>query len=439
MNKTIIALVLSFTVLTLSFGSIVYSQDNQSTTDIHKLIQTKTRSLFDSLVSFRRDLHQHPELAGQEIRTAEKIKEKLLSLGMEVKSDIGGHGLIGILKGKKHGPVIAWRADIDAFKSIFPDPVEFPSKTAGVRHICGHDIHTTIGFGIAEVLHSIKNDLTGTIVFIFQPAEEDFSGANKMIEGGIFSLVKPEAVFSLHVAPLPEGLIAVKSNEVYFREKVMRIELGGRINIDEAEKDCRQFIRELSTVSDNSKYYDMASIADPNIGLSSPKSIYAKYLVVDRNFKIDKTDSTFIIDALLTGSEERLFKNALAKVQKQFNDSKWRRYIKSISFLQENHTVYNDPKLTEKSVNIIQSVYGKGVVQHIYGVSPFNNDDFAFFQEKVPGVYFFLGASDYSKGIIAMPHSPDFTVDEKCIEAGVDYFSSLLFEYLKSESRVKSR
>src|SRR6188474_3153860 len=124
------------------------------------------------LIAFRRDLHQHPEISLQEERTAAKVAERLKELGLEVRTGIGGHGVVAIIRGAKPGPMVAYRADMDAVPSNEPDPVEFKSLTAGVRHICGHDLHTTIGVAIAEGLAAQRKDMAGSIMLIFQPAEE---------------------------------------------------------------------------------------------------------------------------------------------------------------------------------------------------------------------------------------------------------------------------
>ncbi|HAI42515.1 MAG TPA: amidohydrolase, partial [Maribacter sp.] len=169
-------------------------------------VESRTEEIFERLVALRRDLHRHPELGGKEKRTAAKIGEYLTSLGLEVKTGIGGQGVVGILRGAKNGRKIAWRADMDALASDSPDVVAFQSTNPGVRHICGHDVQVAIALGIADVLVSLKNQINGTIYFVFQPSEENVRGAKAMIDDGLFEMIDPEEFYALHVTPYPEGI-----------------------------------------------------------------------------------------------------------------------------------------------------------------------------------------------------------------------------------------
>jgi amidohydrolase len=163
--------------------------------------------LRNRLVDLRRDIYMHPELSGQEQRTASIVADHLTEAGLEVRTGIGGHGVIGLLQGQKEGPVIAWRADMDAFAISDILDVPYKSSVPGVKHVCGHDVHTTIGIGIARVLALLQDEIAGRIKFIFQPAEETATGARAMIQAGALSNPTPEAIFGLHTAPLPVGQI----------------------------------------------------------------------------------------------------------------------------------------------------------------------------------------------------------------------------------------
>ncbi|MCJ7812031.1 M20/M25/M40 family metallo-hydrolase [bacterium] len=419
------------------FVSIVFTncktEENrqENISNNHLQIQMETTKIFDSLVQMRRDLHQYPELSGEEKETANKIEKYLIDLGLDVKTNIGGYGVVGILEGKQPGPILAWRAEIDAFRDNSPDVVDFPSQNAGIRHICGHDVHTTIGLGIANVLYSLKNEFSGTVLFIFQPAEENWTGAKSMIQNGIFIEKKPEAIFALHVAPLPIGQISVKEKEMFWKGMVLRLELRNGNEPDKMINDCITIIKGVSTVSEDSKFFNPSTIGDSELGLGSPKSIFADYLNVNRDMKIEKTDSTIIISVLFEGSSKENHQKAMIELKNRLQKSNWKDQIESVVFSEEYPTVYNDPVITSKSIDIIKKIYGANRVLPLYGISPYNNDDFALFQQQVPGVYFFLGASNFEKGIVSMPNAPNFAVDEKSIEIGIQYFSSLLFEYLK--------
>jgi metal-dependent amidase/aminoacylase/carboxypeptidase family protein len=165
----------------------------------------------DAIVALRQDLHTHPELSGQEQRTAGLVAERLRALGLEVRSDVGGHGVIARLSGADPGRTIGFRADMDAFASSAPDPYSPPSTAPGVRHICGHDVHTAVAIATAEAMASVRSQLAGTVVFVFQPAEETARGARAMLDDGALAAASLDAIFAFHTAPMPLGSIGTKS------------------------------------------------------------------------------------------------------------------------------------------------------------------------------------------------------------------------------------
>lgn len=264
------------TILTIQFIFLSLTIFGQ-TTEIgksHLKIQQQAEQIFDSLVNLRRDLHRHPELAEQEERTSKKIIEYLKSLGLEVHTNIGGYGVVGILKTNKEGKHIAWRADIDALVSDHPDIVNFSSKNEGVRHFCGHDIHTTIALGIANVLSSVKENLTGTIYFIFQPAEENLKGAKAMINDGLFDIINPDEIYALHIAPMPTGIIGTRPAWLFAGYKSVKISFKNSSENDSIITFTKKIISDLQTIKPDSKFWDNRNLMDPNIGLGNTNTIY---------------------------------------------------------------------------------------------------------------------------------------------------------------------
>lgn len=432
-NQALILLTIFSIVLNLSIDLSAQPENNELL--IHKNIQEKTTGIYDSLINIRRDLHRNPEVSGEEKRTSKIIENYLTSLGLEVKSNIGGYGVVGILKGKEAGKIIAWRADIDAIKSDVPDVVDFKSNIEGVRHICGHDVHTTIGLGIANVLSSIKDNLDGTIVFIFQPSEENLKGAKSMIDDGLYDYIKPDEIYGLHVNPMPTGLIAAKQNEVYAYMKLLNINLVNFGSNEEISDFIKKISMEFTTVPEESKFWDDRNLGDPQVGIMNPEGVYKKYLVIDKEFKINKNENGITIEMFITGTDESEMKLLPEKVEEFFIDSEFADNLISVEYSLEYPTVNNNAELTQLVLKDISSVYGVQSVLQFYGVIPYRNDDFSYFQEEIPGVYFFLGGSDFQKGIISMPHAPDFAVDENCIKTGVNYFSSMLVDRLKNNNK----
>ena len=186
--------------LSLSLAILVYFQQNvcrqqkAAETSVHKVIKSHTDSIFNKLVDIRRDFHENPELAGNEVHTQQKIINYLLDLGLEVETNVYGYGVVGILKGEKKGKNIAWRADMDALPNELADNVDFKSKIKGIQHGCGHDVHMAIALGIAEVLSKNKKSLSGTVYFIFQPEEETFIGAKSMLNSSFLSKIHPDEI-----------------------------------------------------------------------------------------------------------------------------------------------------------------------------------------------------------------------------------------------------
>ena len=182
-----------------------------------------SNDLLPELVRIRRDLHQHPELSGHEVRTSQIVATYLRELGMEVHTDIGGHGVVGILNAGKPGKKIAWRADMDAIKFVDAEDHSLQSLNPGVSHNCGHDVHTTIGLGIANMMSQMKEQIEGQVYFIFQPSEEAFTGAQAMIADGLLDLIQPDEIFALHVFPSQVGTVQTKSNELFAYQQTITL------------------------------------------------------------------------------------------------------------------------------------------------------------------------------------------------------------------------
>ncbi|MCP2029030.1 metal-dependent amidase/aminoacylase/carboxypeptidase family protein [Flavobacterium sp. HSC-32F16] len=425
MNKQIL---LTLLILSTFCTPIAYGQKPKSKLTVHESIQFETDKIFDKLVQIRRDFHENPELAGKEKRTQEVIKKHLLDLGLQVETEIYGYGVIGILKGDKKGKNIAWRADMDALPNDFPDPSDFKSKVKGVQHGCGHDVHMAVAIGIAEVLAKNKKSLRGTVYFIFQPEEETFIGAKRIAENKKFEQFKLDEIYSLHVTALPAGQIMVKANEMYAYQKEINIRFKNALSGEEIKELTSKIRNSLVRSNNGSKPWEIQSIIDPKIGLANPSTIFKDYLIADEKFRTYSKNDSFHMNAELYETDADKIKNIIPSVEQIIKDSNYGSQLLSVSFIKENPTVLNPPNLTRNSINTLDTIYGKGFITPDYGQVPYFNDDFAYFQQKIPGVYFLLGGSNFEKGITAMNHAPNFEVDEECIRTGVRTFSSLLFE-----------
>lgn len=423
--KTKILLYILLTILALCQKAFCQQKQNGG---IHESIKIETDNIFSKLVDIRRDLHENPELAGNEIRTQQKIKQYLLDLGLEVETNLYGHGVIGILKGGKKGKNIIWRADMDALPNDFADNVDFKSKIKGVQHGCGHDVHMAIALGIADVLSKNKKDLKGNVYFIFQPEEETFIGAKSMLNNGLISKIHPDEIYGLHITALPAGQIMVKPNEMFAYQKRIQIKFKEELTKEQTKELSKSIHEALSRFAAGTKPWEIQGMIDPKIGLSNPNTIFKDYFIMDEKFSIRSKNNELIWDAYMYETNVSNVKNIIPKVKQVIESANLNNQLLSVSFVQENPTVLNDKKLTESAIKTLNTIYGKGFVVNDYGQVPYFNDDFAYFQQKIPGVYFFLGGSNFEKGIIAMNHAPNFAVDEESIRTGVRSFSSLIFE-----------
>jgi metal-dependent amidase/aminoacylase/carboxypeptidase family protein len=396
-----------------------------------KLVSIETDKIFGKLVKVRRDFHANPELAGKEQRTQQILKRYLTDLGLEVDTTIYAHSIVGILKGgKRGGRKIAWRAEMDALPNDFPDEVDFKSRIKGMQHGCGHDIHLAIGLGIAEVLSKYKGLLRGTVYFIFQPEEETFVGAKSMIDNGLFTKISPEEIYGLHVTALPVGQIMVKQNEMFAYQKQIRIKLKKEISIDEGKALASKIYSSLTRAQSSGKPWEIQHISDPETGLMNPNTMFKDYLIMDEPFKVYLKNDELVLDTYLYETDQSKLERVIPGIEQLIRAEKYTDKLLSVSFTQENPTVFNDENLTKKAMKTLNIFYGKHSIVRSYGQVPYFNDDFAYYQQKVPGVYFFLGGSNVEKGMIAMNHAPDFKVDEESIKIGVRSFSSLIIERL---------
>lgn len=420
---------LKFTILSLLFIASVIKAQTSSDKNTYQEIVAQTDEIFDRLVEVRRDLHVHPEISKQEKKTSQKIANYLKNIGLEVKTNIGGYGVVGILKGGKQGKKIAWRADMDAIKTTEPDVVSFPSKNKDVRHICGHDVHTTIALGIATILARQKQHLKGTVYFIFQPAEETFTGAKDMIKNGLFEIIQPDEIYGLHIGPEKSGVINYKANELFAYQKTLKVTFKPTAN----EKELASFMNTVLKGFDRNPikgtpWEAIHNISDSRKGIANKETIYKDYFFRSGT-KFYKVQNTLVYTASFFETNRENMLSIPLKIEQQIVQSKFKDLLISVAYLPDNSgTPINDPKLTEIAKQTIEGFYNKELLQPIYGQVPYFGEDFIFYQQKVPGVFFFLGGSNIEKGIKSMPHTPNFAVDEKTIKYGVQSFSMFILK-----------
>lgn len=367
----------------------------------------------EDLVELRRDIHRHPEVSGQEKRTASIVAARLSALGLEVRTGIGGHGVVGVLEGARPGPVVAYRADMDAVYSNAPDPVPFASETPGVRHICGHDIHTTVGVGIAEGLASIRDELPGTVLFIFQPAEENVQGARAMLEEGALDDPTPDAIFAVHSAPLEVGQIGSVEGLALPGLDRVSVTLRGEGDLEDAARAYARAVGAAST------------------GDGVAPEDYVVAMVGHSQARPDRGDRQ-VTGMVRAGSVE-----ARARARKEIERGLAAIVREGVSYELDYQDLvlpdtYNDPELVRSTLEAIRSVVGSEGLLEINSVTPYFSEDFAYFQQRVPGAMYWLGVSNSELGYTGMPHSPDFVADEESITVGAKAMAAVLLDFLES-------
>lgn len=429
-----------FTTLFVSFTILSSSQN----TALKTKIAQKAASLESKVVTWRRDFHQNPELGNREFKTAEKIAAHLRSLGIEVQTGVAKTGVVGVLKGGKPGPVVALRADIDALPVKERVNIPFASKvegeyngqSVGVMHACGHDTHTAILMGTAEILASIKSELKGTVKFIFQPAEEgppegEEGGAELMVKEGVLENPKVDVIFGLHINAQTEvGTIKYRPKGTMASSDWFTIKVNGKqshgaypwMSIDPIVT-ASQIIMGLQTiVSRNINLTENAAVVTVGqISAGVRNNIIPEELEMRGTIRTLDSDVQKMIHSRINQIATNIAESAGATVD--------------VSITTKTLITYNDPTLTEKMVPTLEDAAGKSNVHLTPAVT--GAEDFSYFQDKIPGLYFFLGGMPKGKNAAetAGHHTPDFYIDESGFVLGMKAMTNLTIDYMEMNTK----
>jgi amidohydrolase len=401
-------------------------------------IERRVLTLGDSVVAWRRDIHQHPELSGQETRTAALVAEHLRRFGIETRTGVGGTGVVGVLRGARPEPVVALRADMDALPVTEEVDVPFRStvraryngQDVGVMHACGHDTHVAMLLGAAEVLASMRDRLPGTVVFLFQPAEESFGGAAGMIRDGALANPKPSAVFGLHVFPYSVGSVVYRPGALMAAGGALRIVVHGKQthgampwNGVDPIVVASQIVLGLQTVvsrqTDLTASPAIVSVATINGGVRS--NIIPDSVVMTGTIRTFDETQRQTIPQLVRRTAESIAAASGATA--------------TVDASVAGTITYNDPALVERMRPTVERVVAGGIpgARVLDGPQTTTSEDFSLYQKQVPGIFMFLGVTP--QGIdprtAAPNHSPKFYVDERALPIGVKLLSNLAIDYLQ--------
>jgi amidohydrolase len=429
---------LGFFVVSLLVAGSATAQRPGDVEALRAEIDRRVAEIENDVIGWRRDIHQHPELGNREFRTAGIVAEHLRSLGIEVRTEVAHTGVVGVLRGGLPGPVVALRADMDALPVTELVDVPFASRVTteyngnevGVMHACGHDVHTAILMGVAEVLAGMRERLPGTVKFIFQPAEEgapagERGGAALMIEEGALENPRPEVIFGLHTGINPVGSIRYRPGGILASAQTLTIKVMGRQTHAASPWEgvdpivvAAQIVMGLQTIisrqSDLSTAAAVITIGSIHGGLRS-------------NIIPDSVVMIGTIRTLDPGMQRRIEE----RIHRTVDGIAQSAGATAEVFISEGLPItYNDPDLTRRMAPTLARVAAHGDAQERPPST--GAEDFSYYQQEIPGLFFFLGGvpDGVDPRDAAPHHSPRFFFDEGGIPVGVRALSNLMVDYM---------
>jgi len=400
-------------------------------------LEKQYKDIEQQVIDWRRHFHQHPELSNREFKTAEKIAAHLKSLGLEVQTGVAKTGVVGLLKGNKPGKVIALRADIDALPVVerndlpFKSTVvsEFLGQEVGVMHACGHDTHTAILMGVAQILSKNKDKIKGTVKFIFQPAEEgpppgEEGGALLMVKEGVLKNPDVDAIFGLHInSQTPVGVIRYKSGGTMAAAQSFEIKVKGK------QSHGSQPWSGVDPILISAKIIDgLQTIISREAELTNEAAVITvgkinsgvRFNIIPETAEMIGTIRTLDYD--MQEQINRRMQEMVPAIAKAYGGEA------TIEIKNATEITYNDPELVTKMLPTLNRVAGNTNVQTQKAVT--GAEDFSYFQKEVPGFFFFLGGMTPGTTESFPHHTPDFMIDDSGLLLGVRAMTELSLDFL---------
>lgn len=398
---------------------------------LDQAIARAVQSIEPRLIETRRDFHMYPELSNREERTARTIAARLRQLGFdEVKIGVARHGVVALLRGAKPGPVVAWRADMDALPVEETLDVPYKSRHRGVKHACGHDVHMAVALGIAEVLAGMRAELAGAVKFLFQPAEEgppegEPGGALQMIREGALENPRPAAIFGLHVGnTLPAGKVGYVAGPMLASSDQFQITVRGKrahaawphqgVDAVTAASHC---VLALQTI--RSRRTDPVQPLVLTIGMIHGGN---RHNILAEEVRMEGTLRTF--DEGVRESVRTMMKETLAGCTAGQGATwalRWGHYAYPVTA--------NPRELAAWSARVLERALG--AAQVIETPPVMGAEDFSYYQREIPGFFYWLGGGNAARGLTAGNHTAEFDIDESALAVGVRTGAALLIEALE--------
>lgn len=405
---------------------------------MHQRIDQAAESIRTKAVAWRRDFHQHPELGNREVRTSKIVADHLRGLGLEVRTGVAKTGVVGVLKGGKPGPVVALRSDMDALPVTeetglpFASTVraEFNGREVGVMHACGHDYHMAMLMGAAEVLSGMKADLPGTVVFIFQPAEEgapagEEGGAGLMVQEGALDNPKVEAIFGLHVFPKALRSIEFRPRGIMAASDTITVKVRGRGTHGAMPAQGIDPIVVAAQI-----LMGFQTIVSRQIDLTTAPAVLTIGAIEGGNRSNIISDTVTMTGTIRT-FDPAMREQVLARARQTAEHiAQAAGATAEVTYDSGNPVTFNDPALTERMTPSLKRVGGDRF--NANGQMTTTAEDFALYQQKIPGLFFFLGTAPEGADLTTVPanHSAKFSPDEGAITTGIRALASLAVDFL---------
>ncbi|MFZ5435313.1 MAG: M20 metallopeptidase family protein [Bacillota bacterium] len=390
-----------------------------------------TRDIADSLAGrlsgIRRDFHMHPELSFKEFETSRKIAEILSEAGIEIVNHGLSTGVVGLLRTGKPGPTIALRGDIDALPVEEQNDVEYRSRVPGVMHACGHDIHITAVLGAALILSRMKDQLTGNVKFLFQPAEEINAGARTMLEAGVMENPHVEAIFGVHNQPdIPAGMVGVKAGALMAAVDTIGISVSGvgghgalpHRTVDPIVAGAAIVLNLQTAVSRNTSPLEPAVVSIGTFQAGTANNVIPDRVQMTGTVRTFNPELRKAMPSTLSRIVESTAQALGATAQ--------------LSYRRDLPAVINSKEYAEIATGAVLAVCGEGKV--VDPVPSMGGEDFALFLEKAPGCFLWLGVGNRERGIVNQWHHPRFDADESSLPVGAAVLAQCVIDankYLK--------
>jgi amidohydrolase len=380
--------------------------------------------LRSELTDLRRFFHQYPELSWEETHTAQVIAAHLEPLGLRVQKDVGGYGLIAQLTGAMPGPMIAYRAEMDALPVQDNLQTAYRSTALGIKHACGHDAHMTIAIGVAKILSALRGELHGTIRFLFQPAEEALDGAQAMIASGALSEPSPQAILAFHAFPMPVGTVGLTPGRCLAGMEEFQVKFNAPSTMLPAL--IKTTLPALEALS-NQLPPETAEAFDALLQRMATGDVVENGIYLSCWQNIGGSAGSAHVTGLVSMVDDAARHDIRRRIRQTLDsvvDELGATYDLWASF--ENPSVINDATLTRQLRPLVEAVVGKDNVLWFNAPYPFAHEDFALYAQQVPASLLWLGTANHDLGIQSLLHTADYDIDEDALVIGTTVVSYLL-------------